>query len=534
MCQNKIQTDKSTIMSQGCVEKVCLQSSGNGENFPIFPQNGVGGTNSISNEENKNNFKANKVANKNGCYLPPAGSKASGSDKMQGKSFYDAFTHFLSAGPASGEIESEKDDEGLAVSVSQNIVDKPARTTSCRSNTSRRNKSAPSSANITRSTRSVQETGRNKMSTKDFCATSNPDMHHSDIVNQRNSPSENESKFTCDAKANVEDMDISAEVSTLGDTYSSAIKQTLNVTNDVAMTVYDSFVASRTKTRSMKKTRLRESTCKSTELIFKCESFGVEKPSESLIKKQKSSSIVSISDDEQQTDDTSSKCAISCSDEHKSNHFVHETHKNRVENETVPCKTADPILSASVNSTKIISDIEVPVAEDCIDIKKTIKPKRFSSRRIPRSIEYEDFAEENTEQDSNSKCQKEQSKVSNEKDIMKRKEASNVEDKNIKTQKKENGKNRFELITQREITEAGFQFSEESEKKEKKVEEIKKDEVELKKEEKDQRESKKEEISEAKKEENDSRNEVRDGITFDKHKEIKELIDLKEKEAATG
>ena len=37
-----------------------------------------------------------------------------------------------------------------------------------------------------------------------------------------------------------------------------------------------------------------------------------------------------------------------------------------------------------------------------------------------------------------------------------------------------------------------------------------------------------------KKEENDSRNEVREGITIDKHEEIKELIDLKEKGAATA
>ena len=144
-------------MLQGCIEKVYLQSSGNGKNFPVFPQNGVGETNSNSNVEHKNNFNVSKVANKNGCYLP-AGSKASGSDKTPGKSFYDAFTHFLSAGPDSGEIESEKDDECLAVSVSQNIVDKPARTTSFRTNISCRNKSAPSSANITSSTRSIQET----------------------------------------------------------------------------------------------------------------------------------------------------------------------------------------------------------------------------------------------------------------------------------------------------------------------------------------------------------------------------------------
>ena len=165
------------------------------------------------------------------------------------------------------------------------------------------------------------------MSAKEFCVTSNSDMHRSNIVNQKKSSFEYESKLTCDAKANIKDMDISAEVSTLANAYSSAIKQTLDVTNDVAMTVYDSFVASKTKTRSMKKTHSKESTCKPTELIFKCESLSVEKPSESLGKKQKSSSIVSISDDDQLTDDTSSKCAISCLEENKLNHFVCEIHK---------------------------------------------------------------------------------------------------------------------------------------------------------------------------------------------------------------
>ena len=135
-----------------------------------------------------------------------------------------------------------------------------------------------------------------------------------------------------------------------------------------------------------------------------------------------------------------------------------------------------------MSCTKTISDIEV--AEACTDITKTIKPKRFSSRRIPCSIEYEDFAEENLEQDFNSKYQKEPSKVCNEKVIMKGKEASDIENKNMKTQKKENRKNRFEIITQTEITadDIGFQFSEKSEKKERKVDKNIKEEVELKEE----------------------------------------------------